>query len=249
MGLFSRSVGTSGNQKPPVGRFPSLSLNGPAEFHPKHAGDVNSSGTDRKEIAEKRPLSFPNTALLMQAVKPNDSRPHSTTSSSSSVVGLYSSSSDPVHVPSPDSRPATNVGIEVGIVGVCRQPSENPVNLSSARTSSSLNSNLGRDGTSKESFRYFNAISESDQPSQTAVSESAFSSMSVSRSFLNNHYSNRPHQQPVGPQKVPNKLELALIFQMLMELIVVISPSLIDFVFHISWLFVFGYMEARRPRI
>lgn len=41
------------------------------------------------------------------------------------MAGVYSSSSDPVHVPSPDSRPDANIGAikrEVGAVGVRRLP-------------------------------------------------------------------------------------------------------------------------------
>ncbi|CBI35892.3 unnamed protein product, partial [Vitis vinifera] len=98
------STGTSNNQKPSSGRQSSQSLNGPTDARPGIPQDANS-------------------------MKPNDSQPYSASlASNSSVVGVYSSSSDPVHVPSPDSRSSAIVGAikrEVGVVGVRRQSTEN----------------------------------------------------------------------------------------------------------------------------
>ena len=142
MGVFSSLTGTSGNQKTPVGRHSSQSLNGPTDSQPRQARDGFSSGTHRKELLEEKRSSVPNTVLRMQAAKPNDSQPLSMMSSNNSVVGVYSSSSDPVHVPSPDSRPAANVGTikrEVRVVGVSRQPYENSVNFSYSQTSNNSN--------------------------------------------------------------------------------------------------------------
>ncbi|CAK9162213.1 unnamed protein product, partial [Ilex paraguariensis] len=206
MGVFSSLTGTSGNQKTPVGHHSSQSLNGPTDSQPRQARDGFSSGTHRKELLEAKWSLVPNTVLRVQAAKPNDSQPHSMMSSNNSVVGVYPSSSDPVHVPSFDSRPAANVGTikrEARVVGVRRQPSENSVKFSSAQTSSLSNSPRGREATSREPIRYFTSISKGDQPSHTAVSESAVSSMSLTRPFLSNQYSSRPHQQPLGHQKAP----------------------------------------------
>lgn len=145
---------------------------------------------------EKR-VALPNSASRVQAGRPNNSQPHS--ASSTSVIGVYSSSTDPVHVPSPDSRPSASVGAikrEVGVVGVRKQSSDN--SKSAVPSSSFSNSLLGKEGTA-ESFRSFTGISKPDQLDQT--SESVMPSMPVSRTFISNQHNVRPHQQPVGHQK------------------------------------------------
>ena len=202
----SNSTGTSNYQKSSSGRQSSQSLNGPTDAHPGILHDANVSGSNRKELLEERQATVPSAVSRVQAVKRNDSQSHSASlASNSSVVGVYSSSSDPVHVPSPDSRPFANVGAikrEVGVVGVRRQSSENSVKQSSVPSSSLPSSLLGRDNSpSTETFRPFNAIPKSDQPRQTTVPEPVISSMPVNRSFLGNQYGSRPHQQPVGHQK------------------------------------------------
>lgn len=202
----SNSTGTSNNQKPSSGRQSSQSLNGPTDARPGIPQDANSSGSNRKELLEERQATIPNAVSRVQAVKPNDSQPYSASlASNSSVVGVYSSSSDPVHVPSPDSRSSAIVGAikrEVGVVGVRRQSTENSVKHSSAPSSSLPSSLLGRENSpSTEPFRPFNAIPKSDQPRQTTVPDHVIPSMPVNRSFLGNQYGSRPHQQPVGHQK------------------------------------------------
>lgn len=113
-------------------------------------------------------------------------------------MGLYSSSSDPVHVPSPNSRPAANVGAirrEVGVVGSRRQSSENSAKSSSTQSTSLSNTQSGRDGHSRESAR-----PKTDQIKQNTTSESAVPGPAASRSFSNNAYGSRSHQ-PMGHQK------------------------------------------------
>uniref|UniRef100_A0A5B7APQ9 GBF-interacting protein 1 N-terminal domain-containing protein n=1 Tax=Davidia involucrata TaxID=16924 RepID=A0A5B7APQ9_DAVIN len=133
------SAGTSSNQKPSGGHYSSQGLDGPTDSHPRQARDANSGGTVKKESLVERRAPVPNTVSRVHVVKPNDSQPHSATlASNNSVVGVYSSSSDPVHVPSLDSRSAATVGAikrEVGVVGVRRQSSENSVQPSSAQSS------------------------------------------------------------------------------------------------------------------
>ncbi|KAJ9691977.1 hypothetical protein PVL29_011194 [Vitis rotundifolia] len=202
------STGTSNNQKASSGRQSSQSLNGPTDARPGIPQDANSSGSNRKELLEERQATIPNAVSRVQAVKPNDSQPYSASlASNSSVVGVYSSSLDPVHVPSPDSRSSAIVGAikrEVGVVGVRRQSTENSVKHSSAPSSSLPSSLLGRENSpSTEPFRPFNAIPKSDQPRQTTVPDPVIPSMPVNRSFLGNQYGSRPHQQPVGHQKAP----------------------------------------------
>ncbi|XP_041015322.1 uncharacterized protein LOC121258026 isoform X5 [Juglans microcarpa x Juglans regia] len=194
---------TSGSQKPSDGRSSSQTLNGPVDSHPRHARDASSRDSDGKVLEEKR-ASVPSTNLRVQAAKSNNSQPSpATLASGSSAVGVYSSSTDPVHVPSPDSRSSGTVGAikrEVGVVGVRRQHSDNSVKMSTALSSSFSKSLLGKDG-STEASRPLNAISRTDHLNQTTATDSVIASMSVSRSFLSNQYSGRPHQQPVGHQK------------------------------------------------
>ncbi|KAI3521377.1 hypothetical protein L1887_10840 [Cichorium endivia] len=153
-----------------LGQNPSQPETIPLDSVSKQVKNVSSSG--------KRPL-----VSNVQATKTHDSQQSSVTSPNSSVVGVYSSSSDPVHIPSLASRPAANVGAikrEVGAVGVRRHTSEN--------------SQSGREGQ----FRSFPAVSKTDQPSQSNVSESVPNGRS-----LNSQYSSRPHQQVVTHQKAP----------------------------------------------
>ncbi|EOY27207.1 Uncharacterized protein TCM_029107 isoform 2 [Theobroma cacao] len=198
------STGTSSNQRPFSSRSLSQTSNGPSSSQTRHARDANSSGIDRKEISEEKRNFIPNAVLRSQAVKPNNSQAHAATqSSSSSVVGVYSSSTDPVHVPSPDSRSSGAVGAikrEVGVVGVRRQPSENAVKDSSGSSGSLSNSLVGRDNSS-EAFRSFPSISRADQLSHTSATESIMPGISGSRSFLSNQYGSRQNQQALGHQK------------------------------------------------
>lgn len=122
----------------------------------------------------------------------------SATSPNSSVVGVYSSSLDPVHIPSPASR---HVGAIKREVGVGRHTSDNSAKplLSSSSSAQVSNSHLGRDGSSIRSFPTANAISRSDQPSQSSVSQS----LPSGRSLNNQYTSSRPHQQSVAHQKAP----------------------------------------------
>ncbi|XVE88651.1 hypothetical protein DITRI_Ditri19aG0086500 [Diplodiscus trichospermus] len=195
------STGTPSNQGP---RSSSQTSNVPSSSQPRHARDANSSGIDRKEISEEKRNFIPNAVSRSQALKPNNTQAHSATqSSSSSVVGVYSSSTDPVHVPSPDSRSSGAVGAikrGVGVVGVRRQPSENAVKDSPGTSGSPTTSLVGRD-TSSEAFRPFPAISRADQLSHTSAAESVMPLISGSRSFVSNQYGSRQHQQILGHQK------------------------------------------------
>lgn len=203
---FRSLTETSSSQKPSGGRSSSQTLNGPTDLHPRHARDVSSRGTDGKAVLEEKRASIPNANLRVPAAKSNNSQPSpATLASSSSAVGVYSSSTDPVHVPSPDSRYPGTVGAikrEVGVVGLRRQSSDNTVKTSAVPSSSFSNSLLGKDGSStEESLRPLNTISRTDQLSQTTTTDSVIASMSASRPFLSNQYNSRPHQQLAGHQK------------------------------------------------
>ncbi|KAI3463234.1 hypothetical protein Pfo_019897 [Paulownia fortunei] len=185
----SISAGTSGHQKPPVGR---------------HSSQAVIGSNDRKELLREKLLPMPSAASRVQ-IKATDSQPHSTNSSNSSIVGVYSSFSDPVHVPSLHSRPASNVGAirrEVGVVGSRRQSSENYSKSSLSQSSSIPNTQSGREGHLRESTRQFNGILKRDQSSQTMALESAIPGLSANRVFSSNHYGSRPHQL-MGHQKAP----------------------------------------------
>ncbi|KAK9923712.1 hypothetical protein M0R45_032114 [Rubus argutus] len=195
-------TGSSSSQKPSNRQNSLQALNGQTDSRIR-TSDANSTGSIRKETLVEKRVSLPNSASRVQAGKPNNSQPHS--ASSTSVIGVYSSSTDPVHVPSPDSRPSASVGAikrEVGVVGVRKQSSD--PSKSSVPSSSFSNSLLGKEG-STESYRSFTGISKTDQLSQT--SESVMPIIPVNRSFISNQHNVRPHQQPVGHQKAsqPNK--------------------------------------------
>ncbi|KAL3511638.1 hypothetical protein ACH5RR_024355 [Cinchona calisaya] len=202
----SSPAGTSVNQRPHFGRHTFQALNGPADSQSRQYKDGNLSVSMKKDLFGERRRTVRNTAQQMQSVKPSDSEIPSTASSSNSVLGVYSSSSDPVHVPSPDSRPAANIGAikrEVGAVGAHRQNSDPSAKLSSPHNSSFSNVQLGREVPSRES-RSFGSVPKGDQSSsQSTVTESAAVPVpSVSRSFTNCQYNGRGHQ-PMGHQKAP----------------------------------------------
>ncbi|KAM1011036.1 hypothetical protein ACFX13_047179 [Malus domestica] len=196
-------TGSSNSQKPSSRQNSSHGLNAQTQIR---SSGANSTGTVRKETLVENRVTLPNVASRGQGGKPNSSQLHSPmVISSNSVVGVYSSSTDPVHVPSPDSRPAASVGAIKREVGVRRQASDSSKSFApSSSVTSVSNSLLGKED-STESFRPFTGISKTDQVSQT--SESVIPSMSGSRPLLSNQHNVRPHQQPVGHQKAsqPNK--------------------------------------------
>ncbi|KAH6790083.1 hypothetical protein C2S51_005089 [Perilla frutescens var. frutescens] len=206
--MKSDSPSGSGHQEPALGHHSSQAIKSNADSQPRQSKDVASVGNDRKEmVGEKRfPVASPTSRVQTKA---NVTQPQSTNSSSSSVVGVYSSSSDPVHVPSLHSRPAANVGAirrEVGVVGPRRQSSENSPKPSSSQGTSLPNTQSGRDGQSRELARSLHAISKNDHSSQNMAPDSAVPGLPSGRSFSSNAYGGRPHQL-MGHQKAaqPNK--------------------------------------------
>ncbi|KAK2406515.1 GBF-interacting protein [Trifolium repens] len=175
-----------------------------AATNARQSKDAATNSSNKKVTSENKQGLVSNTSSQVQPIKPNNSHQDSSTvASTSSVVGVYSSSTDPVHVPSPDSRSSGAVGAirrEVGVVGVRRQSADlKPKQLFAS------NSIVGKDGASADSFQSVGAIQKSEQLSQTAVSavtEPSFPGMSVSRPSLNNQYNSRSHQQLVGHQRV-----------------------------------------------
>ncbi|CAI0385053.1 unnamed protein product [Linum tenue] len=163
--------------------------------HAVKGSTANSSSL--KASAELGPSQATNGHTVSHGVRhnrdANGGRPNSSQNQSATVVGVYSSATDPVHVPSPDARPSAAVGAikrEVGVVGGRRQTSGSPISA------------VAKDSPLSEPFQPFLAISKNDQVSHQAnASEAVVSGVTVSRSFLGGQYSSRPHQQSAGHQK------------------------------------------------
>lgn len=201
------STGMSSGGNPSSGYYSSQADKRPTDSQPRLVSDDNSSVND-KEMLERQAV-VQNSVSHVQAVKLNNSQPNSSTTASASnnsVLGVYSSSSDPVHVPSPDSRSSASVRAikrEVGVVGGRRLSSDNPIKTLNAPSGSASSSLVGRDVSSHvEPHQPYNSISKRDQLTQSNVPEYAGTNMSLGRSFLSSQY-NRPHQQTVGHQKAP----------------------------------------------
>ncbi|KAG5572932.1 hypothetical protein H5410_062698 [Solanum commersonii] len=197
----SSSKGTSGNTLSSGSRS-SQTPNRNSQH--THSNDANLSSTNGQGLSGEMHASVSNAASQIGGVKPNGSRPHSITSSSNSVIGVYASFSDPVHVPSLDSRPAAKVGAikrEVGVVGARRQSAETFAKSSSSQSRSSSNSHMEQArqdvGNSKGSLRPLSSNSRSDQ---SGVSDSPKSNLPMSKSLSGNQHINRLHQS-VGHQK------------------------------------------------
>ncbi|KAI4329141.1 hypothetical protein L6164_021437 [Bauhinia variegata] len=195
--------GVSSNQRSFGARNSYQASNGPSDSNARYSGDGVSNGTDKKATSEEKRGVILNAAVQLHPSKP------STPASTSSAVGVYSSSTDPVHVPSPDSRSSGVVGAirrEVGVVGVRRHASDNSFKQSSV-PSTYANSLVAKDGSPRDSFQSLGTGSKTDQLSQTNVTEPSLPGMPVSRPFLNNQHNSRSHQQLVGNQRVsqPNK--------------------------------------------
>lgn len=188
-------------------RNSSQALNGPSDSFARYPKDAVPDTVERKIASEDKDKDkqsmISNAAGRVQPIKPNHihQNPATVASSSSSAIGVYSSSTDPVHVPSPDSRSSGVVGAirrEVGVVGVRRQPSDNKVKQSFAPSSSYVG---GKDGASADSFQSVGAVLKTEQFSQTKVTEPSSSGAPVSRPSVNNQYNSRPHQQIAGHQR------------------------------------------------
>lgn len=200
---YSLSAG-SGNKQSYSANKSSHASNGPTYSHARHSEAV-SNGSDGISADEEKQGVILNVARQAQQNKTNNVHQNSAIlAPASSAVGVYSSSTDPVHVPSPDSRSPGVVGAirrEVGAVGARRQSSDNSVKQSSDPSSSYANSITRKAGTSSNSMQSYTAVSKTEQFSQPNVTETSLNGMPVGRPFLNNHYNNRSHQQPEGHQK------------------------------------------------
>lgn len=209
------------------------------DSHPNNQRDGYSTGMTQKELRDDVGVSMLSSVPDMHMAKPNDSEQHSPIlASNGAAVGLYSSSTDPVHVPSPDSRSSAAVGAikrEVGAVGVRRQLKDSSINQSSGPSVSLTNSVAERDGSSSDSFQPLSSISKGEQLSQ--ITESVITGLVGSRSTLNSQHSSRQHQPTMGHQKgilVSLSLSLFLFFprlrtQRYLSIFVIISLDCKEF--------------------
>ena len=173
------------------------------DSHPNNQRDGYSTEMFQKELRDDVGVSMLSSIPDTNLVKPNDSEQRSAVlASNGAAVGLYSSSTDPVHVPSPDSRSSAAVGAikrEVGVVGVRRQLKDISIDQSSGPSLSLTNSVTGRDCSSTDSFQPLGSISKGEHLSQ--MNESVIPGLAGSRSTLNNQHSSRQHQPTMGHQK------------------------------------------------
>jgi len=130
-------------------------------------------------------------------VKPSDSQSQSGGQASSSAVSIYASSSDPVHVPSPDSRSSVAIGAvrrDVGVVGG-RQHSSDSTSKQLFKQNISNSKSVSGSSSNTESFQAINTGSANDKSHSTVMGSVMISSAGTR---LVNQFSGRSHQQPVG---------------------------------------------------
>ncbi|MQM13737.1 hypothetical protein Taro_046665 [Colocasia esculenta] len=121
-----------------------LSSTGPSKAD-HHSKVADASGSHRTTTLDTGLMIAKPSQTQKGAAAAHNSVSVSVSTSSS---GMYASSSDPVHVPSPDSRSAGTVGAirrEVGVVGGRRQSTERPTSHSSFSNSSFSLPALGKD--------------------------------------------------------------------------------------------------------
>ncbi|KAF9592875.1 hypothetical protein IFM89_018455 [Coptis chinensis] len=84
----------------PEGQRASITTNDPSLLGPGQNHNAKSNSTSRRGVSEESRAKVLNSTSHLQGPKPQSSQPFATLASNNFVVGLYSSSSDPVHVPS-----------------------------------------------------------------------------------------------------------------------------------------------------
>lgn len=185
---------TLSRQKSSEGQKSSLTANGPSDLGRRPFKDTTSNSTNRRGGLEENQAKVPTASP--------SSQPSTTLASSNTVVGLYSSASDPVHVPSNSRSSGGAIRREVGVVG--RQSSENSAKQSTA-PSSSVPVTIATKNISSNSRPTppSSTVLKSSEHVPTSVSESVASGASLGKSFISNQHGSKPHQQPMGHQKAP----------------------------------------------
>ncbi|KAJ6824441.1 uncharacterized protein M6B38_381295 [Iris pallida] len=135
----------------------------------------------------------------------DSSKENSSLTLSNSVVGVYSSASDPVHVPSPASRPAGTVGAirrEVGVVGVRKQSScQSATNSAVPNSSFSVPLSAKDISSPKEPFEQSGGTPKHNQINQVVASDPVISNESTNRSFSGSQQNIKVTQHSTGHQK------------------------------------------------
>ncbi|KAJ0988464.1 hypothetical protein J5N97_006820 [Dioscorea zingiberensis] len=182
------------------GQMLSQSLNRHSENVPGHTNSESSSGMGQSLAEEIHAL--PNSSRIAKGDGQSSSQMYPATGgSTNSHIGVYSSSSDPVHVPSPDSRLAGTVGAigcEVRAVGARRLSLDRPPSHPAVSNSSLLIPQMGKDITSKESISH--SASSSKSSSQTPGLEPVIQNTPLGKSISSSQYNIRS-QQPATHQK------------------------------------------------
>ncbi|GMH17580.1 hypothetical protein Nepgr_019421 [Nepenthes gracilis] len=195
------AMGASSNQRQSE-QCHTSPLNGKNDSRPKLCGDINANGNG-KEYFDDKQSAVQSSVSQVPAMKPKDSEsPTAIVASSNSVVSVYASASDPVHVPYLDSRSTASIGAikrAVGAVGVRRQSLEKNFKQSSRPGTSNSNSVLGI-SPAMDSCRPA-TIPKNDQLCHVTVSESRMHNPTASRPLLSNHHGSRSHQHSVIHQK------------------------------------------------
>ncbi|CAL9748492.1 unnamed protein product [Musa acuminata subsp. burmannicoides] len=170
--------------------------------------DVSHNAKDAGPSGSQRPFLHEDAKATVSSSKAQDlqnsSHAHSKVASGNSIIGVYSSSLDPVHVPSADSRSAGIVGAirrDIGAVGAQRRSSDRRVSQSSVSNLSS-NPPLGKDVSPQtEPSGHLNATSKSNHLNQGSALVRNLPSTSMSRSVLSGQHNSKQHQQFMGNQK------------------------------------------------
>ncbi|CAH2053761.1 unnamed protein product [Thlaspi arvense] len=163
--------------------------------------DCNASAYVKRRHAEIAPLHRP-TRKEFSAGK--QTAHGATLPSTNSVLGVYLSSTDPVHVPSPVSRssPVGAIRREVRGGGFGGKPSENAGKDPSATAGSLSGSSIRKSGT-PNAYQSSAPASKIDQPSQTTTRESALPrGVEKNRPLLNRQRGNRGSQYARTQQQV-----------------------------------------------
>ncbi|XP_064956283.1 uncharacterized protein LOC135584520 isoform X10 [Musa acuminata AAA Group] len=162
---------------------------------PDYVQDEKSSGTKSPSQQDK--------CEAIASVVQNETQ---TSGLPNSFIGMSSSSSDPVHVPSLDSASAGKVGAiqrEVGVVGFRRQTSDHPENRSSVSNSFLSSSLSGKNICfSVESTGQQAYTSKSHSLNQISPSAADLYSTSLSIQSQGFYHNSRLHQQSLSQQKV-----------------------------------------------
>lgn len=172
-------------------------LDGRCDSDLGHNKDEKSSEGEKASLTKEKQLTVSSSTGLMPKEVKHKSQVHAETfASANSTIGVYSSSLDPVHVPS-STRGA--IRREVGVVGLRRWSSD----YSGACVSNSSNSFvIPLSEKDFSSSRHNFSIFKSNNPSY--VSKPIIPSTSFRKAFCSSQYDVKQHHQVMGRNKGHN---------------------------------------------